>query len=82
MNTQLQQFARDTLKRGLAECSSDQQMLFKRMYANGHLDMPIDKVVDKMPVERLDWAMQQVQGTIVKNETRDQTFDPDSKKTS
>lgn len=71
MNTQLQEFARTTLKEGLAQCSPDQQMLFKRMYANGKLETPINEVVDKMPDSRLDWAMQQVQNTIVKNEQKD-----------
>ena len=73
MNAQLQKFARDTIKAGLAECSPEQQLLFKRMYANGNLELPIDEVVDDMPEARLDWAMQQVENTIKKNEIRELT---------
>lgn len=73
MNAQLQKFARDTIKAGLAECSPEQQMLFKRMYANGNLELPINEVVDDMPAERLDWAMQQVENTTKKNEIRELT---------
>lgn len=83
MNPQLQQFARDALKKGLAECSPEQQDLFRRMYApwamkgnftEANRFMPINEVVDEMPEDRLDWAMQQVQNTIAKNEERGLTF--------
>ena len=61
MNNTLQKFARDELKKGLAKCTESQQLLFKRMYANGNLEMPIDEIVDNMPEGKLDWAMQQVE---------------------
>ena len=64
MNADLQAFARKVIKDGLALCTPDQQMLFKRMYSHGNLELPINDVVDAMPPERLDWAMQQVQRTI------------------
>lgn len=66
MNSQLERFARDTLKNGLSQCTGAQQLLFKRMYAKGNLEAPIDTVVDIMPADELDWAMQQVQATIAK----------------
>lgn len=80
MNTQLQEFARKTLKEGLAQCSPEQQMIFKRMYvqrkrwdgAEAEIALAkaaeINDVVDKMPEERLDWAMQQVESTLIKNQ--------------
>lgn len=40
--------------------------MFKRMYACGHLDRPIDEVVLDMPDEKLDWALTQVQRTLEK----------------
>ncbi len=64
MNEQIESFARDTLKQGLAQCTEGQQLLFKRMYAKGNLEMLIDDVVDNMESEKLDWAMQQVQRTL------------------
>ena len=64
MNTQLQDFARGKLKEGLSKCTEPQQMLFKRMYSHKNLELPIDEVVDNMPWEKLDRAMQQVQSTL------------------
>lgn len=67
MNENLQQYARQTLKDGLAQCTEPQKMLFKRIYSHGNLELPISDVVDKMESDKLDWAMQQVQGTLIKN---------------
>jgi hypothetical protein len=67
MNSQLEKFARATLKNGLSQCTDAQKMIFKRMYANGKLDLPIDDVVDAMPADKLDWAMQQVERSLSKN---------------
>lgn len=66
MNDQLQQFARETLKAGLRQLPDAWQLTFKRMYSHKDLDKPIEAVVDAMPFEKLDWAMQQVQGSIDK----------------
>jgi hypothetical protein len=66
MNDKIQQFARQELKDGLAQCTDAQQFMFKRMYSHGNLDLDIDQVVDNMPEEKLDWAMQQVQRTLGK----------------
>jgi len=74
MNKILQAFARTMLKAGLAECSIEQQNMFKRMYANGNLEISINDVVDKMPEIRLDWAMLQVEATIQKNVKRELDF--------
>ncbi len=64
MNNELQIFARTTLKENLTKCTRDQQHVFKRMYSPENLDWDINKVVDEMPADRLDWAMQQVQRTV------------------
>lgn len=66
MNQQLQQFARQTLKDGLAKLSEDSQLVFKRMYSHRDLAKPINDVVDDMPPEKLDWAMQQVENSLRK----------------
>jgi hypothetical protein len=70
MNARLQAFARLTLKEGLSLLSDEEQMFFKRMYSYNNLELPIDKVVDNMPEGKLDWAMQQVENTIIKNEKK------------
>lgn len=66
MNSQLQSYARKSLRESLAKCTNHQQLFFKRMYAHGNLNMPINDVVDQMPEEKLDWAMQQVERTLAK----------------
>jgi hypothetical protein len=82
MNEQLQRFARDSLKSGLAQLPEGSQLLFKRMYVpwalgiinerrkltDEELATPINEVIDKMPEDKLDWAMQQVERTLQKNE--------------
>lgn len=64
MNQTISTFARNELKAGLSKCSETQQLLFKRIYSYKNIDLPINDVVDQMPNEKLDWAMQQVEKTI------------------
>jgi len=66
MNKTLEKFARNSLKEMLSHMTDSQQLLFKRMYANGKLDKEINKIVDDMPAEKLDWAMTQCENTINK----------------
>lgn len=68
MNDTLENFARNELKKGLAHCTEAEQLLFKRMYANGNLEMEINGLVDTMPEDKLDWAMQQVERTLAKKQ--------------
>lgn len=68
MNSQLEEFAKRTLKESLSRCTDGQVLMFKRMYSHNDLDKEITAVVDDMPADRLDWAMEQVQATIRKNE--------------
>ena len=64
MNNQIQEFARNELKAGLAMLPEKNQLFFKRMYSHKNLEADIDEVVDAMPEEKLDQAMQQVQRTL------------------
>jgi hypothetical protein len=72
MNKQLDQFARKTLKEGLPQCTVDQQTKFKLMYARkggkrsveDAKAMPLNEVVDEIPSEKLDWAMEQLESTL------------------
>ena len=66
MNNQLQSYARQNLKDGLAQLPNSNQLLFKRMYANGDLSLQINEVVDLMEEDKLDWAMQQVERSLAK----------------
>jgi hypothetical protein len=74
MNNQLQDYAREQLKAGLAQLPENWQRTFKLMYGrdNGKrsventVALPINDVVDIMPEDKLDWAMQQVENSLKK----------------
>ena len=66
MNEQLKAFARRALKEGLAQLPESNRLLFKRMYSHKNLEADINDVVDGMPEEKLDWAMQQVERSLDK----------------
>lgn len=68
MNEQLSNYAKNFLKEGLSKCTEGEQHRFKQMYANGNFNLSIEEVVDNMPDEKLDWAMQQVQSTLDKKD--------------
>jgi len=57
------QVRRELLK-GLEQCSDEQRLVFKRMYAKGNLELPLTEVVNTMDNDKLGWAMQQVQATL------------------
>lgn len=71
MNEQLQEFARSTLKTGLTNLPEINQLIFKKMYSHNNLEISINDLVDQMPVDRLDWAIQQVSNTLTKGENYD-----------
>jgi hypothetical protein len=64
MNKNVQDFARNYIKDGLKKLSERCTVIFKKMYANGNMALDIEHVVDKMPEDKLDWAMQQVNRSI------------------
>ncbi len=66
MNKLLQKYARQQLINGLGQCTEGQVLIFKRMYAFKHLDWNIEKVIEAMPDEKLDRAMEQVEATLKK----------------
>lgn len=66
MNNILETYARDWLKINLAILPKSSHEMFKRMYADGNMELDINIVVDKMPQKRLDWAMVQVQNSLVR----------------
>ncbi len=85
MNDDLQTYARDTIKAGLARCTEKQQVMFKLMYSEPgepRLRTPevvaqikaagIEDVVDGMPEERLSLAMEQVEATHKLNQPKEE----------
>jgi len=71
MNESLQGFARKELINGLKQCTREQALLFKRMYASKNSNQTIKEVVAAMPEAKLDWAMKQVARTIKNNEEKE-----------
>lgn len=69
MNQKLQNFARNELKKDLAQCTKKQQHLFKQMYGFKNIDKDINYIVDNMQEEKLDWAMRQVERTLDKRKS-------------
>lgn len=67
MNSTIEKFTRAEIKQGLNKCTEPQQLLFKRMYSHKNTALPIDIVVDNMPIEKLDWALTQIEKTFQKN---------------
>jgi len=67
MNSTLTNFARNTLKEDLSQCTDSQLLLFKRMYSSQDLTKEINLVIDDMSDGDLDWAMVQVKNTLEKN---------------
>jgi len=66
MNKQLQRYARMTLKVGLSKLPEENNLIFKRMYSHKNLDAKINDVIDALPEDKLDWAMEQVQRSLDK----------------
>lgn len=61
------EFTRNQIKEGLELCTEPQIMVFKRIYSHKDLELPIDKVVDRMEVSKLENALSQVERTVVNN---------------
>ena len=70
MNKTTESFLRNEIKEGLKMLKPENHEMFKRMYAGrteedkADMEMPIDLVVDNMPVEKLDHALSQIERTI------------------
>jgi len=67
MNNKLQEFARNYLKDGLYECTDKQRNFFKLIYGMKDLDKDINDIVDIIPEDRLNQAMDLVERTLEKN---------------
>lgn len=56
-----------TLKRLFLETTEKQQQLFKRMYSHKDLTADIETIINKMPDNKIDWAIQQCERTVEMN---------------
>jgi len=58
---------RRELVQGLALCTTDQRTFFKRIYANGDMELSCAQVVGKMSMGNIKTAINQVRRTLDKN---------------
>lgn len=65
MNKELDRYARDYIRINVKKLKDEYILIFKRMYSHNDLEKPIDDVVDKMEADKLDWAMQQVERSLI-----------------
>lgn len=73
MNAALQAFARETIKDGLSKLGEGPRTLFSKMYGQPYdPEMPVDEVVDAMPPDKLDWAMEQIRLTFEMRATEEE----------
>lgn len=70
MNATLKTTALHMMKVLLSQCNEKQQDLFKRMYANGNLELSINDVVDQMDDDKIDNAFTQCERTVIKNKLK------------
>lgn len=74
MNKTIERFAREQIKAKLALLPTAHQLTFKRMYGrdNGRRSakeadqLTIDKLVEAMPIDALDWALTQIENSMSK----------------
>ena len=70
MNHILEKFARQYLKEHITTLSEGELRTFKLMYSKRSIkeieQTNILTIIDKMPIEKLDWAMLQVEKTNMK----------------
>ena len=59
-------FIREQIKKGLAQLEDTHRLRFNRMYSHENLEKPVNDVVDTIPEEKLNWALTQVENSLLK----------------
>ncbi len=65
MNETIVVFAREQIKEGLAKLEDAHRLRFNRMYSHDNLQRPVNEVVDNMPEDKLNWALSQVERSML-----------------
>ncbi len=66
MEKSVEAFYRAEIIAGLHKCTEPQVHLFKRFYSHKDPEADIETVVANMSVDKLDWALKQVNRTLAK----------------
>lgn len=69
--SELNKNTRIILKELLGKCTMGQQDVFVRMYGQNKY-RSITETVDHMDSEKIDWALTQIENTLIKNENNKQ----------
>ena len=64
MNKTVVKFIREQIKKGLAQLTDKNRMLFNRMYSYDNLNKPVNEVVDNILEDKLNWALTQVENSL------------------
>ncbi len=67
MNETVIIFTRNKIKEGLNKLSEKHKLRFNQMYSFKNLDKDVNKVIDEMSEEKLDWALTQVENSMRKD---------------
>ena len=67
MNKTIREFSLNKIKEGLGKLTDSHRLRFKRMYSSDDLNKDINKVIDNMPDDKLDWALTQVENSVEKD---------------
>jgi len=68
MNKQLQKVARKFIIEGLMQLPEGHRLIFKRLYSPNDFNVSLFNIVESMPEDKLDWAMQQIERSFDKLE--------------
>ena len=63
MNKTIEEFTREEIKEKLKTLPQGNVNMFMRMYAGNNTNKTVNEVVDEMPVEKLDWALTQIENS-------------------
>lgn len=64
MNKPVLEFMRSEILDKLESCTEPQKLLFKRMYSHKNLERPLSEIVQAIPEDNLELAMNQVFRTL------------------
>lgn len=70
MHPKLADFARTYILTQLNQLEDSHRLMFKKLYSHTDLSAPLEKIVADMDETKLDWAMRQVDNSIVKQSTK------------
>ena len=71
MNKTITDFTRTQIKEGLSQLPSKWVHKFKQIYSHNDLNADINNVVDNLPSDKLDWALTQVENSLLKLKKED-----------